>query len=144
MSITKEAALSSKWMRYIACSLIAKPQYHYFPRPSDFEHSAVDILIHISTTMVHFTSCTTASLAAAALIGTTLAHPGEYHGPEELAAEIVKREAHTAHVARGLAQCLKSKKSRDLRATAKTRRFRKAESLRAKRGLPTSQCCCQG
>lgn len=89
--------------------------------------------------MVKFTF--TSLVTAAAAVSGILAHPGEHHDDEEVAAGITKRNAQGAVAARSLAECSTKLKYRQLQERAMTRRFHKAEKMRRDRGIASSRSC---
>jgi len=55
--------------------------------------------------MVYISTPLSALLAAAAIVSNVMAHPGEHHDEDEVRVELVKRNLHAQHIARGLEKC---------------------------------------
>jgi hypothetical protein len=68
-------------------------------------------------------------------LSPSLAHPGEHHDHAEVVEALAKRDAHGANIQRALAACAAKSEYRELKARGETRRFEKAQALRAARGL---------
>lgn len=77
-------------------------------------------------------------LVAGCVVIPALAHPGQYHDPEEVRREIAERDVYAAHIQRGLQACSGHPNYMALKERAQTRRFNKAKALRSKRGLDAS------
>ncbi|KAI1855796.1 hypothetical protein JX265_012241 [Neoarthrinium moseri] len=76
-----------------------------------------------------------ASLAAASVIGSALAHPGEVHTAEEKKREIDNFKAAQLNLRRSFAEVGKTPEALALKARAAARRAGIAQALREKRGL---------
>ncbi|KAH6656871.1 Intradiol ring-cleavage dioxygenase [Truncatella angustata] len=84
--------------------------------------------------MVNFRNIA-ATLAAASVIGSAVAHPGEIHTPEEIKREIDAHKAQQIKARRSLAQCSNSPAALALKERAVARRAAVAQKLREQRGL---------
>ncbi|KAK6065126.1 extracellular dioxygenase protein [Seiridium cupressi] len=84
--------------------------------------------------MVNFRNIA-ASLAAAAVIGSAVAHPGEVHTAEEIKREIAAHKAQQAKTRRSLAEVGHSPAALALKERAVARRAAIAQKLREERGL---------
>lgn len=80
-------------------------------------------------------SCPSLLALLASTILTVVDAHGEPQNAAQVAHEIAKRDAHAAHIARGLAKCEADPSYRALKQRAATRRYNKAQALREKRGL---------
>jgi hypothetical protein len=81
----------------------------------------------------------TATLAAASVIGSALAHPGEHHTAEEIKREIAAHKAQQVKARRSLAECSNSPAALALKERAIARRAATAQRIREERGLTKSE-----
>jgi len=87
--------------------------------------------------MVHF-SKVASTVAAAALIAPSFAHPGEHHDHHAVKREIAAREHLANHFKRSVDTCSGSAKSASIAARSAARRSKIANELRLKRGIASS------
>lgn len=88
--------------------------------------------------MVNFRNIA-ATLAAASVLGSAVAHPGEVHTAEEIKREVAAHKAQQVKARRSLAQCSNSPAALALKERAVARRAAKAQLLREQRGLTKSK-----
>lgn len=77
------------------------------------------------------------ALAAASIISSAVAHPGEHHEKRELDNHIQQRQAAARAGKRSLSACENSAKRRDLETRNIARRAQATKNLRLKRGIQT-------
>lgn len=87
--------------------------------------------------MVQF-SKVASTVAAAAFIAPSLAHPGEHHDHHAVKREIAAREHLADHFRRSVDTCSGTEKSASLAARSVARRNKIANELRLKRGIASS------
>lgn len=81
------------------------------------------------------------AIAAASVINSAVAHPGEHHSKRELTNHIMERQAAAAAAGkRALAACESSAERLALESRNIARRAQAAKDLRAKRGITTRKC----
>lgn len=88
--------------------------------------------------MVNFRNIA-ASLAAASVIGSAVAHPGEVHTVEEIKREITAHKAQQIKARRSLSDCSNSPAALSLKERAIARRAATAQKIREQRGLTKSE-----
>jgi hypothetical protein len=88
--------------------------------------------------MVNLASILTSTAAAASLINTVIAHPGEKHNHVKIKREIEVRGLRAAAAKRSLAGCQDTLKHRSLMRRSEARRANTLDALREKRGITTS------
>ena len=88
--------------------------------------------------MVYFSKIV-GTVAAACLVGSTVAHPGEYHDSRVLKREIAARNQLASTGKRSLDACAGSLQHRELNARSVVRRAKVVQELRAKRGIVSSK-----
>src|SRR5512142_1386054 len=81
-----------------------------------------------------------AALAAASLLGSAIAHPGEEHSAEKVKKSIEARDIAQANAAHAARNCAGSATRAALQAKAAARRSTAAQLLREKRGIVHSKC----
>lgn len=79
------------------------------------------------------------ALAAASMIGSAVAHPGETHEKREVANHIAQRQHAAKMGKRALSGCENSAKRRDLETRNIARRAQAANALRSKRNIQTGK-----
>jgi hypothetical protein len=87
--------------------------------------------------MVYFSKLAGA-VAAACLVGSAVAHPGESHDAVKMKREIRARDQMASAAKRSLDACSNSLRAREVKARAVARRAAAAAELRQKRGIKSS------
>lgn len=88
--------------------------------------------------MVYFSKIASA-VAAACLVGSTVAHPGEHHDHQAVKRQVRERDQMASAARRSIDSCSNSLKHRDVAARSVARRAQAARDLRQQRNIQSSK-----